>query len=70
MLHKAEIVSALAEAYKAIQVISVISIGDCRRKVLINDCLEHAMRLIDREKENAEENNDISTGETGPSVSE
>lgn len=54
MKNRSEVISAVANAYKAAQNIAVVSVSDCRRKVIINDSLEYALKLLEKEKEEAE----------------
>lgn len=49
MKQKTEVIKAITDAYKAIQNLVVISVPDCRRKILINDSLEYAIKLLENE---------------------
>lgn len=49
MKQKSEVIKAITDAYKAIQNLVVISVPDCRRKILINDSLEYAIKLLENE---------------------
>lgn len=49
MERKSEVIKAITDAYKAIQNLVVISVPDCRRKILINDSLEYAIKLLENE---------------------
>ena len=49
MRKKSEVIKAVTDAYKAIQNLVVISVPDCRRKILINDSLEYAIKLLENE---------------------
>lgn len=49
MKQKTEVIKAITDAYRAIQNLVVISVPDCRRKILINDSLEYAIKLLENE---------------------
>ena len=49
MKQKSEVIKAVTDAYRAIQNLVVISVPDCRRKILINDSLEYAIKLLENE---------------------
>lgn len=49
MKQKTEVIKAVTDAYRAIQNLVVISVPDCRRKILINDSLEYAIKLLENE---------------------
>lgn len=49
MKQKSEVIKAVTDAYRAIQNLVVVSVPDCRRKILINDSLEYAIKLLENE---------------------
>lgn len=51
MKNKNKILSALVEAYKANKIIPVVSIEDCKRKVIVNDAISYAIAEIDNEED-------------------